>query len=66
MGITTINGYYLIAIEQGLAVLWLIGVAALGVLCMWLANRPQPRPDDIKWIVEERYHRPVRAMRRKR
>lgn len=65
----TINGYVLLTLPVGLAWLAVIGTGLLGVACMWLANRPQPRPDALRWIKHEHFDRPVAARggrRRKR
>lgn len=63
-----VNGYYLFAIPTGLLGLYLVGVAVLGTGIPWLANRPQPRPDALRWIKHERFDRPVaaRAARRRK
>lgn len=43
--IDEIAGHYLIVVEEGAAILLGIGYAFLILMVMYLANKPQPRPD---------------------
>lgn len=51
--IVTIGDYLLVGVKQSYAFLGLVLGLALGLVSMWLANRPQPRPHRASWAGAE-------------
>jgi hypothetical protein len=51
---------YLIIVDKGVALLLLFGYLALAFFCMYLANKPQPKPSAALW----NYTGPRRRRRR--